>query len=238
MTGFTDIHHHILCGMDDGARSPDEMRDMLRRAAQDGIARIVATPHVTPGLAYFDRERYDRTLKDAQAYCRAEGIPVALYAGAEILYTDQTCRFLAEGRVPTLAGTEYVLVEFSPDIRCDRLYGALAQLLRAGFLPVIAHAERYRCLTRHPARAVELRRALDVCFQVNCSSILRPGDFFARRFIEKLLEWDMLDAIATDAHRADGPRTIHMREAWLKIEKKFGEIRANGLVDGHLLFEN
>ena len=238
MMGFTDIHHHILCGMDDGARDPGEMRAMLRRAADDGIARIVATPHVTPGVAYFDRERYERALEEARACCRAEGIPIALHPGAEILYTDQTCRFLAEGRVPTLAGTEYVLVEFSPDIRHDRLCDALAQLLHAGFLPVIAHAERYRCLTRHPARAAKLRRELDIRFQVNCSSILRPGDFLARRFIEKLLQWDMLDAIATDAHRADGPRTVHMRQAWLKIEEKFGETRANGLADGHLLFEN
>ena len=238
MRGFTDIHHHILCGMDDGARSPGEMHAMLRRAADDGIARIVATPHVTPGVKYFDRERYDRALEEARAYCRAEQIPIALYPGAEILYTDQTCRLLAEGRVPTLAGTEYVLVEFSPDVRYDRLSDALTRILRAGFLPVIAHAERCRCLTRHLSRLAKLRRELDVCCQVNCASIIRPGDFFTRRFIGKLLEWELVDVIATDAHHADGPRTVNMREAWLKIEQKYGASRADGLADGHLLFEN
>ena len=63
--------------------------------------------------------------------------------GAEILYTDMTCRLLAEGRVPTLAGTEYVLVEFMPGVRYDALYKALEGILRAGYLPVVAHVERY-----------------------------------------------------------------------------------------------
>ena len=69
-----------------------------------------------------------------------------LLLGAEILYTDMTCRLLSEGRVPTLAGTEYVLVEFMPGVRYDALYKALEGILRAGFLPVVAHVERYACL--------------------------------------------------------------------------------------------
>ena len=234
--GYTDIHHHILSGMDDGAQNSKEMHAMLRRAADDGIVRIVATPHVTPGVERFDRERYDRVLEEAREYCEEKRIPIDLYGGAEILYTNQTCRFLEEGRVPTMAGTEYVLVEFSPDIRYERLIAALTDILRCGFLPIVAHVERYHCLTRHPARLREIKHELDVCYQVNCGTIIKQRDVLTRRFIKKILDWDLLDVLGTDSHHAEVTRTANMREAWLTLKQEFGGGYANELTDGHLLF--
>ena len=74
--GLTDIHHHLLFGMDDGAQSAKEMHAMLRNAAEDRVSRIVATPHVTPGVERFDRKQYDLALKDARAYCEENEIPI------------------------------------------------------------------------------------------------------------------------------------------------------------------
>lgn len=236
--GLTDIHHHILSGMDDGAQNSKEMHAMLRRAADDGIVRIVATPHVTPGVERFDREQYDRALQEAREYCEEKRIPMEIYGGAEILYTNQTCRFLEDGRVPTMADTEFVLVEFSPDIRYERLCAALTDLLHTGFLPIVAHVERYHCLNRHPSRLLEIKRELDVCYQVNCATIIKQRDLLTRRFLKKILDWDLLDVIATDSHHAAVSRTVNMREAWLKLKQEYGGSYANELTDGHLLFGN
>lgn len=235
--GFTDIHHHLLYGMDDGARGADEMRSMLRRAGGEGIARIVATPHVTPGIAPFNRERFDRALAEARAFCAEERLDVEVLAGAEILYTDQTCRFLRDGLVPTLADTEYVLVEFSPDVRYARLRDALAELLHNGYLPIIAHAERYDCLVWRPSRLLKLKREMDVCCQVNCATFIRRKSYLTRRFLKKIMAWDLLDAVATDAHHASPPRAANMREAWQILRRAYGDARADKLTDGHLLFE-
>lgn len=234
--GYTDIHHHLLSGLDDGARSADEMRDMLRAAAADGISRIVATPHVTPGVYPFDLERYERTLSEAREFCAREGLGIELHGGAEILYTEQTCRFLEEGRAPTMAGTQYVLVEFSPDERYSRLRDALSHLRRAGFLTIVAHAERYECLVAHPARLEELREELEVCYQVNCASFLRSKGFLVNRFLKRMIESDLLDCIATDAHRAQGHRLVNMRAACEALGQRIGEERAFACADGHLLF--
>lgn len=236
MRRFTDIHHHILYGMDDGAPTPKEMHAMLKKAAEDGIGRIVATPHVTPGVKRFNREQYERSLEEARQYCRDRQIDIELYAGAEILYTGQTCAFLEEGRVPTMAGTDHVLVEFSPDVRYDRLYEALDDLLCHGYLPIVAHVERYQCLSSRPARLERIKGEMEVYFQVNCSSIIGKKDGATRRFVEKLLDWDMIDAIATDAHSST-VRCVHMEEAWHKLKKEFGAPYANELTDGHLLFD-
>ena len=234
--GFTDIHHHILYGMDDGAQNVKEMRAMLRNAAEDGIARIIATPHVTPGIERFDREQYDLALEEARAFCEEEKLGIEIHEGAEILYSGPTCHFLADGRVPTMAGTEFVLVEFSPDIRYDKLHEALVELQHSGYLPIIAHVERYYCLQRHPSRLQELKRELDVYYQVNCASIIKQKDFLTRRFIKKMLAWDQVDILGTDSHHASMSRTVNMREAWLTLKKEFGGEYANALTDGHLLF--
>lgn len=233
---LTDIHQHLLYGMDDGARSADEMHAMLRRAAAQGIARIVATPHITPGVERFDFEQYERARAEAQTYCAEEGLGIEMYAGAEILYTEQTCRFLEEGRAPTMAGTDHVLVEFSPDIRYEKLHEALTQLQHYGYLPIVAHVERYECLTRRPSRLGELKDELDVCFQVNCATIIQSKGFAIRHFLKKLIEWDMLDAIATDAHHAKTVRTVNMREAYQALKREYGASYARHLTDGHLLF--
>lgn len=234
--GTTDIHHHLLYGLDDGARGADEMRAMLRRAAEDGISRIVATPHITPGVRPFNAEQYARALDEARDCCAKEGLAIEIHGGAEILYTDLACRFLEEGRAPTLADTRYVLVEFSPDERWERLHEALVHLRRAGFLTIVAHAERYECLVRHPARLEELRDELEICFQVNCASFLRSKGFFVNRFLKRMLERNLLDCIATDAHRADGMRIANMRGALEILCRQIGEARARACADGHLLF--
>ena len=235
--GMTDIHHHLLRGMDDGARSAEEMRAMLRRARAEGIARIVATPHATPGIEPFDREQFDRALAEARAICAGEGLDVEVFGGAEILYTDQTCRFLREGRVPTLAGTEYVLVEFSPDVPYARLHDALAEILHGGYLPVVAHVERYGCLLRRPARLLKLRRELDICCQVNCGTIVRRKGVLVGRFLREIMRRNLVDAIATDAHRASPPRDANMRAARDILRREIGEARADELTNGHPLFD-
>lgn len=234
--GTTDIHHHLLYGMDDGARSAEEMRSMLRRAAAEGISRIVATPHITPGVRPFDEEQCARSLDEAREICAKDGLDIELHGGAEILYTDLACRFLEEGRAPTLAGTRYVLVEFSPDERWERLRDALGHLRRAGFLTIVAHAERYDCLVKHPARLEELRDEWEICFQVNCASFLRNKGFFVNRFLRRMLEEDLLDCVATDAHRAEGMRVANMRGAYEALCRQIGEARARKCADGHLLF--
>lgn len=234
---FTDIHHHILYGIDDGADSREKMYAMLEKAAEDNIVRIVVTPHVTPGVKRFDCEQFSRALSDARAYCREKRLDIELYGGCEILYTGQTCDFLMDGRIPTMADTEFVLVEFSPDVRFDRLYEALDSLLHCGFIPIVAHVERYACLSQRPARAEKIKDELaDVCFQVNCSSII--GEHCApaiRRFVEKLLDLDLIDAIGTDAHGVSA-RSVHMTRAWQILKKEFGTAYADELTDGHLLF--
>ena len=175
---FTDIHHHILYGLDDGAKSQNRMYEMLKLAAENGISRIVATPHVTPGVFEFDVEQYHTALAEAQAYCDENGLGIRMDAGAEILFSEQTCRFLRDGRAPTMVGTDRVLVEFSPDVSYTRLRDALEQICMSGFTPIVAHVERYYCISQSVKLAIQLKKELDIRYQMNCATVLSQSGFF------------------------------------------------------------
>ena len=124
---FTDIHSHVIWGVDDGAEQKAETFRMLKEAVADGIGTIICTPHITPGVYEFPEEDFWAHFAEAEDYIRREGLPLKLYAGAELLYTDNTPRMLREGRVPTLAGSNYAMVEFisaGRPVICTRLPGA------------------------------------------------------------------------------------------------------------------
>ncbi len=227
--GFIDIHHHLIYGVDDGSQNLQMSLKMAQRAYENGTRTIIATPHVTPGVERIDTEKYLQRLDGIRAACREAGMDLRLLLGSEILYTDMTCRLLGEGRVPTLAGTEYVLVEFMPGVRYDALYKALEGILRAGFLPVVAHIERYACLASSPRRAAMLKDELEgVLFQMNNSTILGGRGFFNDLHTRRLLDEGLIDVTASDAHNLR-ERPTRMLEAYEKLKDDYDSVYASNM---------
>ena len=76
---YTDIHSHLIWGVDDGAETREETFRMLREAAADGIGRIICTPHVTPGVYEFPEGVFQEHFREAEEYIVQEGLPLQLY---------------------------------------------------------------------------------------------------------------------------------------------------------------
>lgn len=208
MKGLVDIHHHILYGMDDdGPNTPEEMHLMLDLAYSEGTTTIIATPHTTPGIKPFPWDVFKSRLEEANEYCVTRGHALTVLPGAELLYTPFTCDQLREGKVPTIAGTRHVLVEFFPSVTPHELDKSCRALVEAEFVPVLAHTERYRCLFHKPSRIVSMKKALPLRVQVNASCFLKTWSFANNRFISFLLRHRLLDFVASDAHNASTRRT-------------------------------
>lgn len=235
MIPCTDVHIHLLYGMDDGPKTREDMEKMLEAAARDQVARIVATPHVTPGVYPFHEELYARRLEEAREIGQRMVPPIEVYGGAEILYSTQACTMLQDGRAPTMAGTNIVLVEFSPDVRYRELRRAVDELVCGGFLPMLAHVERYRCLTQWPPRAKRLKRQQSVLFQVNAATFLVKMGPRKRWFLRMLANDRLMDAIGTDAHNCD-TRPTCMEKAYPAVRELCGKRYARVLMDGSILF--
>ncbi len=221
---FTDIHSHVIWGVDDGAEQKAETFRMLKEAVEDGIGRIICTPHVTPGVYEFPEEAFQEHFWEAVEYIAKERLPLQLYRGAEILYTDNTPRLLREKQVATLAGTNYAMIEFSPTDTKEHIFDALQKVSSAGVIPVLAHMERYPAIGKTEL-VKELKDRFRTMMQVNARTLTRKQPFWRRKFFDSLFTEGLVDFIATDTHAMPGRETC-MTAGMKCLKEKYGEIIA------------
>ncbi len=226
---FTDIHHHVIYGVDDGAQTPDDAKEMLRNAAEQGVGQILCTSHALPGREVFDLERYHLRLAEERAWCKSAGLELLLGEGCEILWDESATRLLREHRLPTLNGNRYVLIEFLPHASFNELTHAALSLGMAGFNPIYAHVERYACL-RKGSNLQLLRDEYGVFLQMNARTVLESGNkgFFADHWPRRVLSAGMIDIVASDAHDTKH-RPCRMKSAYQLLIKQFGESYAKDL---------
>ena len=219
--GFVDIHSHFVYGLDDGARTITEMETMLDAAHADGVVSLFATPHVTPGVKPFDSAKYESRLNQARRYCRERGYSMQLFSGAEVLYTPMLQQYCMEHRLPTLGDSEFVLMEFVPGVKLQELESALTLMKRNGYIPILAHIERYNCLYRGRT-AAKLKERYNVRYQVNANTVLSDQGYFRTRKIRSWFENELVDFIASDAHNVQNRRT-KLRKAFSTLKKQYGQ---------------
>lgn len=199
MNKICDLHTHILPGIDDGASTMEYALDMLRNAVASDVEFLVTTPHCnTPGEAknYLDQDLRDRFLKLQKA---AENIPIQLALGAEVHVTDELPDHLIAGRIPTLNGSRYVLTEFPVNFKKNDFITALQDIKACGYIPLVAHPERYRAVCEQP-EMVEQWLNMGCHIQLTGASVLGDNGRAAQRAATFLLRYDMVACIASDAH--------------------------------------
>lgn len=229
MMRFTDLHQHVLWGMDDGPADAKAMHALLESAAKSGIALIAATSHAYPQKKAFELSRYTQRLDEANAYCRAMGWDLRLLGGCEILYCEQVPDMLRAGRLPTLGESQYVLLEFYPDTRLDAIGHAADRCYKAGCLPILAHVERYRALRKTSRDPLQFKEDYGLTYQMNCDTFLKPHGLMERMFVRRMMEEQAIDLLASDAHDTQR-RPVRMQQAYAKAEEEYGWEYAKDLV--------
>ena len=222
---FTDIHSHVIWGVDDGAETREETFRMLREAVEDGIRFIIATPHMTPGVYPFDEETFQAHLREAREYIEKEGLPLQLARGAELLYTDNTPRLLREGKLPTLAETNLALIEFSPTDTKEHIFDAVQKVAGTGYIPVIAHLERYPAIHR-TEMVRELKTRFSAKVQINARTLTHKQPLLRRKYFDGLFKEGLVDFIATDTHALPGRGTC-MTRGMEALQEKYGREAAD-----------
>ena len=219
---YTDIHSHVIWGVDDGAETKEETFRMLREAVEDGIEQIICTPHVTPGVYEFPMERFLENFAEATDYILKERLPLQLFHGAELLWTEMTPRLLRERQVATMAGTNYAMIEFSPTDTQVKIFDALQKVAGAGVIPIIAHMERYPAI-RDIEQVQEMKSRFRAMVQINARSLTRKMPFFRRGFFDGIFKEGLVDFVATDTHAMPGRETC-MRAGMTALKEKYGEV--------------
>lgn len=196
-----DIHCHILFGVDDGSDSIEESVRMARIACEGGTRGIVATPHCN--ISEFDRNEwtgeFTKKLITLNSTFADLDIPLKIYPGQEIFAEGDFPSLLKSGKFLSINGSKYALVEFDFGEYAESVYSKLRRLLAEGYVPVVAHPERYGFV--HEDRNASLRmKNMGCLLQLNKGSI--KGGFGRGAYIasKNMLEKQLADFVASDGH--------------------------------------
>jgi protein-tyrosine phosphatase len=215
-TASTDLHNHLMPGVDDGAANDDEARSGLIAMRDAGVRRIATTPHVSASTVM--RRSWVKQMAALDAAWQrlrelgAEAVPdVELHRAAEVRL-DIPDPDLSDPRI-RLGGGPSVLVEFAyfavPPYS-DRLVGRMRE---RGWIPVIAHPERYRGIAG-TLDVVATWRVAGGVVQVNAGSFNGRYGKEPMWIAQTLLARGLIDCIASDFHARGTPELASAR-AWI-----------------------
>lgn len=196
-----DIHSHILYGVDDGAGNLSDSVEMAQLAAESGTKGLIATPHCNiPGVFdnYWTAELLEK-LSVLRQELKKRNIPIEIYSGQEVFLSKKFETHLKNGEFITLNNSRYMLVEL--DFRTDEasMMSRLQRLSEYGYVPVVAHPERYGLVIENPDIITAIKSS-GCLVQINRSSVL--GDFgpYIKRTAQTILRNGLADFVASDAH--------------------------------------
>ena len=215
---MTDLHTHILPGMDDGPKTLADAMALVERAAIQGVDHIALTSHFhcenESVEAYLARREI--AFSALREVCPRE---LSLKRGCEVYFSP---RLLTENvEALCLEGTKVLLLELPVLQKPAFLREVLTALSQKGITPLIAHVERYQYVAQDPVILADWVE-LGALIQVNAQSVLDGG------LARKLIKWGLCLVVASDAHLIRH-RPVNLRPALDMVAKALGTEKAREL---------
>lgn len=194
-----DIHSHILHAIDDGPRTIGESLATLANLANEGFTDVVATPHFNDQYPHVPISEVEARVHELQVAAHRGGIEIHLWAGHEVQLDGEVETALREGIVGTINRGPYFLLELPSYDLPIYLPTFIGRMRSLGYVPVIAHVERYAPIQRNPDAIVPLIE-LGALTQITASSLCGHFGSKARMAAETLVKRNLAHVIASDAH--------------------------------------
>lgn len=196
--GHIDIHSHLLPGIDDGARTFEDTLRLTKALQGFGVSQFITTPHI---IQYVWDNTHEQILSNKETTVvelEKNKITIPFSAAAEYLMDDQFVQLFQSHQLLTLKDN-YVLVEMSYINAPIQLYSILFDLQVAGYIPVLAHPERYLFYHKNFSEYEKLKRA-GCLFQLNLLSVVGYYGAEITKIAEQLLQKGMYTYVGSDVH--------------------------------------
>lgn len=219
LTAFADVHSHLVPDVDDGARTVEDTLDAVQRFTQEGVRKIITTPHLDGSLTLDPEALEERLTQVSQAFDTAaeavgQAFPeVQFRRGHEVMLDVPDVDF-SDPRV-RLGGSRFVLIEWPRLHLPPGTSKVLSRIRGQGFHPIVAHPERYIGIDMEVAARWKEAGAF---LQVNYGSLDGRYGGEARAIAFRLLRRGWVDYLASDFH-ARPDRKIYMSEARDDLEE-------------------
>ena len=217
---FSDIHIHALYNCDDGAKNLEYMYKMIDAAYIDGERFVCLTPHCHPGFFGENSEKIQESFKLLSEYAKDKYPDLQLALGNELRFDQGCAEWIADGRCLCMNNTNYVLVDFDETEEKSRISQGLNSILNKGYIPILAHAERYTKIRGNIKFLIE-QKDNGVLIQVDTKSVLGDFGFGTKMFAKSILKNYLADFVSSDAHSLR-TRPPGISETYEYIKKKYG----------------
>jgi protein-tyrosine phosphatase len=215
-----DMHSHVLPGIDDGAPDMQTAIGLIKGMASLGYRKLITTPHIMWDMYKNRKELILEKLEMVRAELKAQEIPVELHAAAEYFLDDHVAGLLKNNEPLLPISGNMVLVEFSLAYPSHSLKDILFEMQMQGYLPVIAHPERYIYLQENKEFYEELK-VIGCLFQMNILSLTGHYGKSVQEMAMYLVKKDYYDLVGTDLHHSRHLEALKSNSLVQQIQKLF-----------------
>ena len=213
-----DIHCHILPKVDDGPDSVEESMKILKDMRRQGIKHVIVTPHYRPEMFEPSMKRVIYSYRHLRDIAYNMGVSMSL--GCEYYRNEQIIDHMDNRKRPSMAGSRYVLIEFSMNDLFPTIRNYVYELITHGYQPIIAHVERYFCCQK--MEKIQELKDMGALVQLNAGSVLGEEGWKLKIFCLDLMKKDLVDFIASDTHNTSD-RKLNLKKCASYVTKKMGK---------------
>ena len=214
-----DLHSHILYGIDDGSKTIEESIVLLKEMEKAGTKELILTPHYIENSKYNANNRSKEALfRQLKKKAKEEKINIDLYLGNEVFFSNNMIELIKKGEIKTLNKSKYLLFEFPMTRFYNNSLEVINQLVSNGYIPVLAHPERYTEFQKNPNLVIEYLKS-GVLLQGNFTSLFGKYGRHSRKVLKLYLKNKWITFIGSDAHHEVAYDNKKLEKMLLKITK-------------------
>lgn len=229
---MTDIHSHILFDVDDGSKSIDESIELLKKMEEIGFDNVILTPHFIENSDYLSlNEEKLNKLEELKKEIKRQKLKIKIYLGNEIFINQNIIEHIQKDEIYSMNNGKYLLIEFPFHNQILNIQDILYELKIKGYIPIIAHPERYIYFQKNYDLVKELKNE-GILFQSNYSSILGDYGSSSKKLMKKMLKDKYIDYLGTDIHHINKSFVL---DNFSKIQNKIIKIVGKDYYDKIIL---
>lgn len=195
----TDIHSHLLPGIDDGVKTIEDSLALIKAMKELGFYRLITTPHIRAELYPNTHEIINTKLEEVREAVSKEGIDIKIEAAAEYYVDDTFLEIMRKEKLLTFGKDNYLLIEFSYLNKPMYIKSLIFDLQSLGYKVVLAHPERYSYFN---PKSDLMKIILDneVYLQLNMCSLVKFYDSSVSVLADKLINLGHYTFVGSDLH--------------------------------------
>jgi len=193
----TDMHSHLLAGLDDGVKSHEEAVEVIENFYRLGYRKLITTPHIMSDYYRNEPEQILGKLTELNSILQEKQIGVTVEAAAEYFLDENLMAKVNEQQKLLTFGNNYLLFETNFFSEPYQLNEFIFNTITTGYKPILAHPERYQYMTMKKAEDLRDRGVL---LQLNIPSIVGYYGKPVERMAVKLIEAGWVDLVGSDCH--------------------------------------